>query len=87
MRRTQRQSLPCRQVTAFCSIQMAFLEAENAAGQAYGDVALEKFIEVRQDLAAERFVELLLREVLDWSRESGQPGQLDDITLVVIDVK
>lgn len=63
------------------------LEAENSAGQAYGDVALEKFIEDRQDLTAEPFVEQLLREVLDWSSESGQPGQLDDITLVVVDVK
>jgi phosphoserine phosphatase RsbU/P len=62
-------------------------EAENAAGQAYGDFALKKFMEVRQDLAAEPFVEQLLREVLDWSCENGQPGQLDDITLVVVDVK
>jgi sigma-B regulation protein RsbU (phosphoserine phosphatase) len=63
------------------------LEAEDAAGQSYGDVALRKFIDARQDLAGEPFVEQLLREVLDWSCESGQPGQLDDITLVVVDVK
>jgi sigma-B regulation protein RsbU (phosphoserine phosphatase) len=62
-------------------------EAENAAGQAYGDVALKEFIEIRQDLAAEPFVDQLLREVFDWSRGSSQPGQLDDITLVVVDVK
>jgi serine phosphatase RsbU (regulator of sigma subunit) len=62
-------------------------EAKNAAGQAYGDVALKEFIEIRQDLAAEPFVDQLLREVFDWSRGSSQPGQLDDITLVVVDVK
>jgi sigma-B regulation protein RsbU (phosphoserine phosphatase) len=63
------------------------LEAENAAGQSYGDLALKEFIEGRQGLAAEPFVDQLLREVLDWSGESGQPGQLDDITLIVVDVK
>ena len=62
------------------------LEAENAAGQSYGDFALKAFIEARQGLAAEPFVDRLLREVLDWSCENGQPGQLDDITLVVVDL-
>jgi sigma-B regulation protein RsbU (phosphoserine phosphatase) len=62
-------------------------EAENAVGQSYGEIALKEFIEARQGLAAEPFVEQLLREVLDWSCESGQPGQRDDITLVVVDVK
>jgi sigma-B regulation protein RsbU (phosphoserine phosphatase) len=63
------------------------LEAENSVGQSYGDFALKEFIETQQDLAAEPFVERLLREVLEWSGGNGQPGQLDDITLVVVDVK
>jgi sigma-B regulation protein RsbU (phosphoserine phosphatase) len=63
------------------------LEAENAAGHSFGDVVLAKFIEAQQDLAVEPFVEQLLQEVLAWSRESGQPGQSDDITLVVVDVR
>ncbi len=63
------------------------LEAENAAGQSFGAGALAQFIEARQDLGAEPFVEQLLREVLAWPRESDQPGQSDDITVVVIDVK
>jgi sigma-B regulation protein RsbU (phosphoserine phosphatase) len=62
-------------------------EAENAAGHSYGEIALKEFIAARQGLAAEPFIEQLLREVLDWSCESGQPGQRDDITLVVVDVK
>jgi phosphoserine phosphatase RsbU/P len=62
-------------------------EAENATGQSYGEIALKEFIETRQGLTAEPLVELLLREVLDWPCEGGQPGQLDDITLVVVDVK
>ena len=63
------------------------LEAENAAGQSFGAVALAQFIEARQDLGAEPFVDQLLKEVLAWSLESDQPGQSDDITMVVIDVK
>ena len=63
------------------------LEAQNAAGQQFGELALARFIKAQQDLAAEPFVDQLLREVLAWSHESGQPGQSDDITLVVIDVR
>jgi sigma-B regulation protein RsbU (phosphoserine phosphatase) len=63
------------------------LEAENSVGQSYGDFALKEFIETQQGLAVEPFVERLLREVLEWSGGNGQPGQLDDITLVVVDVK
>jgi sigma-B regulation protein RsbU (phosphoserine phosphatase) len=63
------------------------IEAENAAGQSFGDVVLAQFIEAQQNLGAEPFVEQLLKEVLAWSRESGRPGQSDDITVVVVDVK
>jgi sigma-B regulation protein RsbU (phosphoserine phosphatase) len=63
------------------------LEAENAAGQLFGEVVLRHFIEAMQDSQAEPFVEQLLKEVLAWSWEDGQPGQSDDITMVVIDVK
>ena len=63
------------------------LEAENAAGQLFGDAVLTQFIEAHQDLEAELFVEQLLKKVLAWPRESGRPGQSDDITVVVIDVK
>jgi sigma-B regulation protein RsbU (phosphoserine phosphatase) len=63
------------------------IEAENAAGQLFGGVTLAQFIEARQDLDAESFVQTLLNEVLAWSRQSGEPAQADDITLVVIDVK
>jgi hypothetical protein len=41
----------------------------------YGDVAVETLLRP-EGLAAEPLVEELLREVLDCSRESGQPRQL-----------
>jgi serine phosphatase RsbU (regulator of sigma subunit) len=63
------------------------VEAENAAGQLFGDVMLAQLIEARQDLQAEPFADQLLNDVLAWSRESARPGQSDDITLIVVDVK
>jgi sigma-B regulation protein RsbU (phosphoserine phosphatase) len=58
------------------------LEAENAAGESFGNAALATFIKERQELRAEQFVDLLLKEVLAWTRA----GQEDDITIVVIDI-
>jgi phosphoserine phosphatase RsbU/P len=62
------------------------LEAENAAGEAFGDAALAIFIKERQESGAEQFVDLLLKEVLAWSCNGMRAGQADDITLVVIDI-
>jgi sigma-B regulation protein RsbU (phosphoserine phosphatase) len=62
------------------------LEAENAAGDSFGDTALPAFIEERQEVEAERFVDLLLKEVVAWSSNGAQAGQKDDITMVVIDI-
>jgi phosphoserine phosphatase RsbU/P len=62
------------------------LEAENAAGESFGNAALGTFIKERQELRAEQFVDLLLKEVLAWSRDGTRAGQEDDITIVVIDI-
>ena len=43
------------------------LEAENAAGESFGDAALPTFIKEKQDFGVEQFVDLLLKEVLAWS--------------------
>jgi sigma-B regulation protein RsbU (phosphoserine phosphatase) len=63
------------------------LEAENMAGQSFGDVVLADFVRTRQGLGAELFVDQLLTEVLAWSSHGGKRAQADDITIVVIDVK
>ena len=60
-------------------------EAENAAGQSFGEVELSTFIRDNQDLDAEQFVDLLLKEVLVWSRDGTRRQQEDDITMLVID--
>jgi hypothetical protein len=43
------------------------LDAENAAGESFGDAALATFIKERQESGAGHFVDLLLKEVLAWS--------------------
>jgi sigma-B regulation protein RsbU (phosphoserine phosphatase) len=61
------------------------LEAENAAGESFGDAALPTFIKEKQDFRAEQFVDLLLKQVLAWSCDGTRERQEDDITIMVID--
>jgi sigma-B regulation protein RsbU (phosphoserine phosphatase) len=61
-------------------------EAENAAGESFGDAALSTFIQEKQDLQAEQFVDLLLKEALAWSYAGTRARQEDDITILVIDL-
>jgi phosphoserine phosphatase RsbU/P len=62
------------------------LEAENGAGEEFGEAALLTFIKEKQDLGAEQFVDRLLEEVLAWSRGGTRAQQEDDITILVIDM-
>jgi sigma-B regulation protein RsbU (phosphoserine phosphatase) len=62
------------------------LEAENPAGESFGDAALATFIEERQELGAEEFADLLLKEVLEWSSDGTGTQQKDDITIVILDI-
>jgi phosphoserine phosphatase RsbU/P len=62
------------------------VEAENGSGEAFGDASLPAFIQERQNLGTEHFVDLLLESVLDWSRNGSTKGQEDDITIVVVDI-
>jgi sigma-B regulation protein RsbU (phosphoserine phosphatase) len=61
------------------------LEAENRAGESFGDAALPAFIKEKQDFGAEQFVDVLLKEVLAWSCDGTRERQEDDITIMVID--
>jgi sigma-B regulation protein RsbU (phosphoserine phosphatase) len=63
------------------------VEAENAEGESFGDAALPNFIQKKQSLGAEQFVDLLLENVLAWSRSGSTKAQEDDITIVVMDIK
>ena len=61
------------------------VEAENRAGESFGDAALPAFIKEKQDFGAEQFVDVLLKEVLAWSCDGTRERQEDDITIMVID--
>jgi sigma-B regulation protein RsbU (phosphoserine phosphatase) len=61
-------------------------EAENAAGDSFGEVALPALIRKSQNLDAEHFLDLLLEEVLIWSRDGIRRQQEDDITMLTIDI-
>jgi phosphoserine phosphatase RsbU/P len=63
------------------------VEAENADDESYGNAALPNFIQEKQGLGAEQFVDLLLKDVLAWSRSGSTKGQEDDITIVVVDIE
>jgi serine phosphatase RsbU (regulator of sigma subunit) len=63
------------------------IEAENASGKSFGEVALSAFIRDKRNVGTEQFADLLLREALAWSRNRRGTGQEDDITFVVIDLK
>jgi phosphoserine phosphatase RsbU/P len=62
-------------------------EAENASGESFGESALKAFINDKRSCGTEQFADLLLREVLIWSRDGQGKRQEDDITFVVIDLK
>jgi sigma-B regulation protein RsbU (phosphoserine phosphatase) len=62
------------------------VEAENSGGESFGDAALPNFIQEKQSLGVEQFVDLLLKNVLAWSQSGSTKGQEDDITIVVIDI-
>jgi sigma-B regulation protein RsbU (phosphoserine phosphatase) len=61
-------------------------DPEDAAGESFGDAALPTFIQEKQDVEAEQFVDLLLKEALAWSGDGTRTQQKDDITILVIDL-
>ena len=60
------------------------VEPENANGQSFGDFRLEQVVLDSRSLPPSGFVDRLLSEIRSWPPRSI--GQMDDITLVVMDV-
>jgi len=63
------------------------LEATNSAREEFGADRFMRFIENHKHLVADQFSETLLTELSRWSNQTSEPGQQDDITLLVIDFK
>jgi phosphoserine phosphatase RsbU/P len=62
-------------------------EAENLAGQAFGDLRLRALLEENDSLTADEFADRLLHEVLAWGHVEGKQAQADDITFVIVDAQ
>jgi sigma-B regulation protein RsbU (phosphoserine phosphatase) len=60
-------------------------DAENPAGDSFGDAVLLQFLEASDNLTAEQFASALLMKVLAWPARGPEPDQADDITFVVVD--
>jgi sigma-B regulation protein RsbU (phosphoserine phosphatase) len=60
------------------------VEPENAAGEAFGDHALERVVRGNEHRAPAELTERLLAEIHHW--QPASVTQQDDITLIVIDV-
>jgi phosphoserine phosphatase RsbU/P len=63
------------------------VEAENTSGESFGDTALPAFIQEKQNLGPEQFLDLLIKKVLAWSQGGPSARQEDDITIVVMDIQ
>jgi len=63
------------------------LEAANAAREQFGTDRLMRFIENHKHLEADQFSQTLLNDLSQWSNQTTEQGQQDDITLLVIDFK
>lgn len=59
-------------------------EVGNASDEMFGEERINKFIEENSELPAREFGELLLRTVMQWSKNKEKLD--DDIALIVIDV-
>jgi sigma-B regulation protein RsbU (phosphoserine phosphatase) len=61
-------------------------EPENQAGISFGDGVLLDLLGGSDDLTAEQLASALLQGVLRWQEKGPEPGQMDDITFVIVDL-
>ena len=59
-------------------------EARNSLEEMFGLDQFRQFLETNQTLSSDEFCDALLHELSLWSRESGGPGQQDDLTLLAL---
>jgi serine phosphatase RsbU (regulator of sigma subunit) len=60
-------------------------EAANPAQEMYGLDRLMHFMETHTSLSAAQFADAFLAEIANWTSQSAEQGQQDDITLLVVD--
>jgi len=62
------------------------LEFKSRAGEEFGGDRLRQFIEANHTLSAVHLLETLIRQLWLWAEQAPGPAQLDDITLVAMDI-
>jgi serine phosphatase RsbU (regulator of sigma subunit) len=63
------------------------LEFRNSAGEEFGGARVKEFLETSQQLDANQFADGLIRHLPEWAGQSAELPQLDDMTLIAIDIK
>lgn len=63
------------------------LEFRNHEGEEFGGVRLREFLGANQRLEANLFADELIRHLSEWAGHSSELPQLDDITLIAIDIR
>lgn len=63
------------------------LEFRNPEGEEFGGARLIDFLATNQQLDANQFADGLIRHLPEWAGQSSELPQLDDMTLIVIDIK
>jgi hypothetical protein len=53
----------------------------------YGVDRFIEFMNVNKSLPADQFADTFLAEITNWTRQSADQGQQDDITLLLFDFK
>ena len=62
------------------------LEFKSPAGEEFGRDRLRQFIEANHTLSAERLLETLIGQLWRWGEQAPGTAQLDDITLIAMDI-
>jgi sigma-B regulation protein RsbU (phosphoserine phosphatase) len=62
------------------------LEFRSPAGEAFGRDRLRQFIEANHTLSAEHLLETLISQLWRWAEQAPGTAQIDDITLIAIDI-
>lgn len=62
------------------------LEFKNPANEEFGGDRLRQFLDANSALNAERLVDALISELSRWAEQAPGPSQLDDITILAMDI-
>lgn len=62
------------------------LEFRNPANEEFGGDRLRQFLEANHTLSADRLVDALISELWRWAEQASGPAQLDDLTLLAMDI-